>query len=117
MLKDEFIELGGKAEDYEEANRIYTELDLWLDRHEFMTWYPFFGSEKYMYIELLNAVRTARNVSTETIGLYTLRETMLRYAQKEAEQTRKEIERLKRSLGRLETICDQLIKDGNIYNR
>lgn len=117
MLKEEFIELGGKAEDYKEANRIYTELDLWLDRHEFMTWYPFFGSDEYMYMELLTAIKIARKVSAETYGLYPLRETMLRYAQKEAEQTRKEIERLKRSLGRLETICDQLIKDGDIYNR
>lgn len=109
--------MGGRAEHYEAANKVYSELDLWLDRHEFMTWYPFFGSDEYMYMELLAAVKIARKVSSETCGLYTLRDTMLRYAEREAEQTRKEIERLKRCLGRLETICDQLHKDSNIYNR
>ena len=117
MLKDEFIALGGKAEDYEEANRIYTELDLWLDRHEFMAWWPAFGGEINHYIELLNAVKVARRVSIESIGLYEQRETMLRYVMAEEQKITEGIKRLEQSLKRLALIRKKLILNKELYNR
>lgn len=117
MLKDEFIELGGKDEDYEEANRIYMELDLWLDRHEFMAWWPAFGGDTSHYIELLNAVKVARRVSIESTGLYEQRETMLRYVMSEEQKLIEEIKRLEQSAKRLATIRKKLILNKELYNR
>lgn len=117
MLKSEFIELGGKAEDFAKANKIYTELDLWLDRHEFMAWWPEFGVVPSHYMELLNAVKVARRVSIESGGLYEQRETMLRYAMTQTQKITEEIKRLDQSLKRLEIIRKKLILNKELYNR
>lgn len=117
MLMSEFVDMGGKQEDYAKANNIYTELDLWLDRHEFMVWWQAFGGDTNNYIELLNAVKVARRVSIESIGLYEQRETMLRYVMAEEQKLAEEIKRLEQSAKRLALIRKKLILNKELYNR
>lgn len=117
MLKSEFIEMGGKDEDFAKANEIYTEFDLWLDRHEFFIWWSRFGADSNSYMELLHARRAAKRVQETIPNLFVGREIMLRYAEKEAQKTRQKIEKLKAELKRLNIIALELNKNTELYNR
>lgn len=117
MLKSEFIEMGGKPEDYELANNVYSTFNFWLDRHEFLPFWQAFGNDAEAYMELENLKKFAWDAYICTEKLLPLHEFVARRAQQLKEINEELIRVTAARVARLERILATMESNPALYKR
>lgn len=117
MLKSEFIEMGGLEADYEAANNIYMNHDLWLDRHEFMPFWNKLGAVLPAYYALRCLKAEAREVQKQMPKVFTQRELVARKAEHDIKDMETDIAELVEKVSHLKAIISALKLNPDVYNR